>query len=108
MCCSRQEVLGLFHGSGARGWGSCIVKQSEGEIEKSSFAEIEMLSGEVPQDYVEEQPAEEMMEDLGTSAKQERSTARWLASCYLLEEYEIILRRTRSTWRSMSRRLPPW
>ncbi len=66
------------------------MKQSEGEIEKSSFAEIEMLSGQVPQDYVEEQPAEEMMEDIGTSAKQERATTRWLASCYMLEKFEIM------------------
>ncbi len=43
-----KKVLGLVHGSGARGWGSCTVKLSEGEIEKSSFAEIETMSGGGP------------------------------------------------------------
>ncbi len=30
--------------SGARGWGSCIVKQSEGGIEKSSFVDVERIN----------------------------------------------------------------
>ncbi len=41
------KVLGLARGSGARGWSSCFVKHSEGEIVKLNFV-ADKLSGSPP------------------------------------------------------------